>query len=115
MATKVQTKAYFLGSMMDLNNGLCNELLRLYKRQKDLMNELAMKEHCKFTVLVAVTNSSHFLSQISSKSSKEMHTQTRVNDLELSADVDEDNERNKPLKNVRNLSTKRAYNLADLN
>ncbi|KAK9061784.1 hypothetical protein SSX86_018967 [Deinandra increscens subsp. villosa] len=165
MATEVQTKTYFLGSMMDLNHGSgngmwesyhddrnrgCNsflmsritdglpgcskeqmrltilkqesvfrhqlqELHRLYKRQKDLMNEFTMKEHYKFTATVGAANSSHFFSQVSSQMSKEMNTQRRVIDLELPADVDGDNEGNQPVQNVHNLSTKRAYNLADLN
>ncbi|KAJ0704220.1 hypothetical protein HanPI659440_Chr14g0560261 [Helianthus annuus] len=155
MATKVQTKMHFLGSVMDLNNGPCNgmwdayhdernsgynsfllsqtmdrhpgypkeqmrltilkqesifrhqlqELHRLYKRQKDLMNEFTMNERYKFTGPVGAANSSHFLS----------HTQRRVIDLELPADVDESNEENQAAKVVQNLSKKRAYNLADLN
>ncbi|XP_076893225.1 uncharacterized protein LOC143579245 isoform X1 [Bidens hawaiensis] len=163
MATKVQTKTHFIGSVMDLNNASCNgmwepyhgdrnqgynsflmsqtmdghpgypkehmrfmilkqesvfkhqlqELHRLYKRQKDLMNELTMKKHYKFTV--AAANSSHFLSQISSQISKDMHTQRSVIDLELPADVNDYNEENQAVTNLRNLSTKRAYDLADLN
>ncbi|XP_076940204.1 uncharacterized protein LOC143609298 [Bidens hawaiensis] len=164
MATRVQTKTHFLGSVMDLNNGSCNgmwelyhgdrnqsynsflmsqtmgdprypkeqmrltilkqesifrqqlqELHRLYKRQKDLMNELTTNKHYRYTVPSGAASSSRFLNQISSQNSKEMHTQRRVIDLELLADVDEDNEVKQPVKNVHNLSTKRAYNLADLN
>ncbi|KAI3794021.1 hypothetical protein L1987_36646 [Smallanthus sonchifolius] len=90
------------------------ELHRLYKRQKDLMNEVTMKEHYRIAVPVGAANSGHFLSQISSQISKEMHTQRRVIDLELPADVDEDDEGSQPV-NGHNFSTKRAYNLADLN
>ncbi|KAI3799113.1 hypothetical protein L1987_34403 [Smallanthus sonchifolius] len=165
MAAKVQTKTYFLGTMMDLNNCSRNgmwapyhddrnqgyssflmsqpmnghpgypkeqmrltilkqesifrhqlqELHRLYKRQTDLMNELTMKEHYRITVPVGAANSGHFSSQISSQISKEMHTQRRVIDLELPADVDEDDEGRQPVKNGHNFSAKRVYNLADLN
>ncbi|KAJ0905858.1 hypothetical protein HanPSC8_Chr07g0298861 [Helianthus annuus] len=154
MAAKVQAKTYFHGSMMDLNNGLCNvmwdpyrddrnqsynsflmsqtmdgysgypkeqmrrtilnqesvfkhqlqELHRLYKRQRDLMNEVRMKDHYGFTIPAKAPNSGHFLSQVCS--------QRRVIDLELPADVEEDNQ---AVENVHNLITKKPYNLADLN
>ncbi|KAI7741423.1 hypothetical protein M8C21_000883 [Ambrosia artemisiifolia] len=87
------------------------ELHRLYKRQKDLMNEFTANGHYKF----GAANSSHLLSHVSSHISKDMHTQRRVIDLELPADVDEDNEGNQAVKVVQNLSKKRGYNLADLN
>ncbi|KAL4577286.1 hypothetical protein LXL04_013392 [Taraxacum kok-saghyz] len=144
MATKVQSKTYFPGSMMDLNNGFCNsmwdpyhddrtpaseknqyynsfmmmqamdgysgyakeqmrqtmlkqdsifrhqleELHRLYKRQRDLMNELTMKQQYNH--------------------SKSSTNQRRVIDLELPPDVYEENEeKQQPVENV--------HKLADLN
>nr|XP_043634402.1 uncharacterized protein LOC122605512 isoform X2 [Erigeron canadensis] len=171
MATKVQSKTYFPGSMMDLNNSLYNgmwdsfqddrvsvserspcydpyltrqtmngyaeypkeqikltilkqesifrqqlqELHRVHKRQRDLMNDITMKEHYNLTMLAEAPKPSHFLSQVSSQFSKEMHTQRRVIDLELPADLAKGNEEKRVTKNAHNLGTKRAYNLADLN
>ncbi|XP_023771401.1 uncharacterized protein LOC111920059 [Lactuca sativa] len=155
MATKVQSKTYFPGSMMDLNNGFCNsmwdpyhddrasaseksqcynsfmmmqamdgysgyakeqmrqtilkqdsifrhqleELHRLYKRQRDLMSELTMKEHCNFSMP---------LKDYTPLNSKSSTNQRRVIDLELPADVYEDNE-GKPQ------FQKNVHKLADLN
>ncbi|XP_076891596.1 uncharacterized protein LOC143543047 isoform X2 [Bidens hawaiensis] len=83
------------------------ELHRVYKRQRDLMNEIRMKDCYSFTIPAKAPNSGHFLNQACS--------QRRVIDLELPADVEDDNEENQPVKNVNNISTKRAFNLADLN
>ncbi|KAJ9540722.1 hypothetical protein OSB04_027228 [Centaurea solstitialis] len=130
MATKVQSKPYFPGSMMDLNSGFpsgvwdpyhddrtsgseksqcydsflmrqtmdgypgyakeqmrqtilkqesifrhqLEELHRVYKRQRDLMNELTMKEHYNFSVPVEASKSSHFLSQVPSQITKDVHS-----------------------------------------
>ncbi|KAI3808645.1 hypothetical protein L1987_24602 [Smallanthus sonchifolius] len=91
------------------------ELHRLYKRQRYLMNELTMKDHYCSTIPAEAPSSSHLLSQVCSQISKETCTQRRVIDLELPADVEDDNEGNQPVKNIHNLSTKKTYNLADLN
>lgn len=74
------------------------ELHRLYKRQRDLMNELTRKEHCKVTMLDEAPKSSHFLSQVLSQ---------KVIDLELPAGVDGDNVGKQPVQSV--------HSLADLN
>ncbi|KAL8240698.1 hypothetical protein R6Q59_014053 [Mikania micrantha] len=157
MATKLQAKTYFPGSMMNLNNGLYNvmwdsyhddrnqgynslfmsqtidrypgylkeqmrqtilkqesifrhqlqELHRVYKRQRDLMNELRMKDHYHFTIPADAQNSSHLASQVCTQISKEISTRRRVIDLELPADMEEEN--------IHFSSTKKTYNLADLN
>ncbi|KAI7752448.1 hypothetical protein M8C21_020340 [Ambrosia artemisiifolia] len=83
------------------------ELHRVYKRQRDLMNEVRTKHHYNFTTPTKAPNSAHFLSQVCS--------QRRVIDLELPADVEDDNIRSQPVKNGFNFSTKKAYNVADLN
>ncbi|XP_076954323.1 uncharacterized protein LOC143628698 [Bidens hawaiensis] len=83
------------------------ELHRVYKRQRDLMNEIRMKDCYSFTIPAKAPNSGHFLNRVCS--------QRRVIDLELPADAEDDNEGNQPVKDVHNLSTKRAFNLADLN
>ncbi|XP_071735069.1 uncharacterized protein [Rutidosis leptorrhynchoides] len=164
MATKVQSKTHFPGSMIDLNNGLYNgmwdpyhgerterttiydpyfmrqtmngynnypkeqmrqtilkqesifrhqlqELHRLHKRQSDLMNEFTMKKHCNSTMPTNQPN----LNQVSSWIAKEMHSQRRVIDLELPADVDENNKGKQPVETVHNLNTSRSFNLTDLN
>ncbi|KAK1410196.1 hypothetical protein QVD17_36731 [Tagetes erecta] len=111
---KEQMKLTMLKQESIFRNQL-QELHRLYTRQKDLMHEVTMNENYKFTVPVGAANSSHFLSQITSQISKRMHTQRRVIDLELPADVDENYEGHQRVKNVHNLGTKRAYTIADLN
>ncbi|KAK1440794.1 hypothetical protein QVD17_06626 [Tagetes erecta] len=83
------------------------ELHRVYKRQRDLMNEFTWKDHYNSTIPTDAPNSSHFLSQVC--------TQRRAIDLELPANVEEDNVGNQTVKNVHNSSTRRPYNLADLN
>lgn len=91
------------------------ELHRVYRRQRDLMNEFAIKERNSFTMPIEAPKSSNFLSQVSPRVFKGMNTQRIVIDLELPADVEPDNELKQPDGNVRNLNKKRAYNLADLN
>ncbi|GJS72786.1 ribonuclease H-like domain-containing protein [Tanacetum coccineum] len=71
------------------------ELHRLYKRQRDLMNELTRKEHCNVTMLTKAATSRLFLSQLLSR---------KVVDLELPADVDGDTEGKQPLQNVQNFT-----------
>ncbi|KAD5961058.1 hypothetical protein E3N88_12531 [Mikania micrantha] len=83
------------------------ELHRVYKRQRDLMNELRMKDHYHFTIPADAQNSSHLASQVCTQISKEISTRRRVIDLELPADMEEEN--------IHFSSTKKTYNLADLN
>ncbi|GJW49665.1 ribonuclease H-like domain-containing protein [Tanacetum coccineum] len=71
------------------------ELHRLYKRQRDLMNELTRKEHCNVTMLTKAATSRLFLSQLLSR---------KVVDLELPADVDGDTEGKQPHQNVQNFT-----------
>nr|GEU44710.1 hypothetical protein [Tanacetum cinerariifolium] len=71
------------------------ELHRLYKRQRDLMNELIRKEHCNVTMLTEAATSSLFLSQLLGR---------KVIHLELPADVDGDIERKQPVQNVQNFT-----------
>lgn len=185
MATKVQSKTFFPGTMMDLNNGFpsglwdvyhddrtsgsersqcydsflmrqtmdgypgyakeqmrqtilkqesifrhqLEELHRVYKRQRDLMNELTMKEHYKISMPVEASKSSHFLSQVPSRITKETHSPIsnlrQVDTTFGRVSISESNSifsSHNPLQgkctlkgNVHNLSTERAYNLADLN
>lgn len=75
------------------------ELHRLYKRQRDLMNELTMKEHSNFSMS---------LKDYRPPYSNSITNQRRVIDLELPADVYEDNEgKQQPAQIV--------HKLADLN
>ncbi|KVI09139.1 uncharacterized protein LOC112507596 [Cynara cardunculus var. scolymus] len=186
MTTKVQSKTYVPGSMMDLNNGFpsgtrevlwedlypddrtsdsrksncydpflvrqtmhqylrflqdrmretmlkqesifrhqLEELHRVYKRQRDLMNELTMKEDYKFSMPAEASKSSHFLSQVPSRITKDVYNSSQVDSTFGRVSISESNSifsSHNPLKgkcilkeNVSNLSTERAYNLADLN
>ncbi|GJS95954.1 putative reverse transcriptase domain-containing protein [Tanacetum coccineum] len=74
------------------------ELHRLNKRQRGLMNELTRKEHCNAIMLTEAPKSSHFLSQVLSK---------KVIDLELSAAANRNNVEIQPVQDV--------HSLADLN
>lgn len=167
MGAKVQSKTYFPGSMMDLNNGFCNgvwdlyhddksrmisgpgnsqhydyfltrqatdgyakeqirqtilkhesifrhqlqELHRLYKRQRDLMNPAPLETSNLGRFLSQAPSSFSLVDSAFSRASISRCdvSERKIIDLELPADVEE------KVGIFHSLSTERVFNLADLN